>query len=146
MLHVSMKVLPKWWAHVPQWNESVHTIQKVSVKSGHLLLLFYKSFIPSLCISASIAESCIAPAVGVRSRSSQPALHGFLDCLVKSRSGDFSGDLSRARTNGSLRGPVPDCRVDGRAVPSCFGFLCTRKQTENPTEQILRYPKISMIS
>jgi hypothetical protein len=51
----------------------------------------------------------------------------------QSRSGDLSGDLSRARTSGSLRVPNPDCRVGGSAVPSRIVFLCTRKQTGNPT-------------
>jgi hypothetical protein len=50
----------------------------------------------------------------------------------QSRSSELSGDLSRARTSGGLRGPNPDCRVDGRAVPRRLVFLCTRKQTGNP--------------
>jgi hypothetical protein len=53
----------------------------------------------------------------------------------QSRSGDLSGDLSRSRTSGSLRGggQNPDCRVDVRAVLRRFVFFCIRKQTGNPT-------------
>jgi hypothetical protein len=49
----------------------------------------------------------------------------------QSRSGDLSGELSWAQTSGSLRGPNPDCRVDGRQGPSRFVFLCN--EIGNPT-------------
>jgi hypothetical protein len=48
----------------------------------------------------------------------------------QSRSRDLSGDISRARTSGSLRGPNPDCRVDGRAVPSYSFELSARSDVQ----------------
>jgi hypothetical protein len=39
----------------------------------------------------------------------------------------------KSPTNGSFKGPNPDCRLDGRAVPSRFVFLCALKRPENPT-------------
>jgi hypothetical protein len=44
--------------------------------------------------------------------------------------GDLSGDHSRARTNGSLRGLNPDCMVDGRAVLNRFLELSARSDVQ----------------
>jgi hypothetical protein len=48
----------------------------MSVKSRHLLLLFYKNLNPAMqnLKDASMVEVC--------SNFSQPGLHGFLDCLI----------------------------------------------------------------
>jgi hypothetical protein len=103
----------------------------MSVKSTHLLLVFCKIFHPDLCISARVAESykCLC------GRSPFQLLATSFARLPglprQSCSGDFSGDLSRVRTSGSLRGRNLDCGVDERAVPSRFVFLCNRKQTGN---------------
>jgi hypothetical protein len=105
----------------------------MSIKCRHLLLLFYKISIPICVFLSALQNLKNASAVEISSRSSQPASHGFLVCFVSLLVVTSQGDLSRARTSGSLRGPNPDCRVDGRAVPSRFVFLCTRKQTENTT-------------
>jgi hypothetical protein len=64
----------------------------------------------------------------------------------QSRNGDLSDDLARGRTSGSLRMSNPYCRVDGRTVPSRFVFLCTRKQTGNPTETNFPISQTSIIS
>jgi hypothetical protein len=58
-------------------------IQKVmSVKSGHILLLLYKISIPIYEFLPALQDLKDASAVEVRSSSSQPASHGFMDCLV----------------------------------------------------------------
>jgi hypothetical protein len=92
------------------------------------LLLFYKIFIPIYAFLPAVHNLKDASAVEVLATS----FARLPELPRQSRSGDLSGGLSRARTNGSLRGPNSDCRVDGRAVPSRFVFLCTRKKTGNP--------------
>jgi hypothetical protein len=47
------------------------------------------------------------------------------------RSGDLSGDLSRARTSSSLRGPNPECRVDGSAFLSHSFELSARSDVQS---------------
>jgi len=107
----------------------------MSVKSRHLLLLFLQNPHPDLCISTSIAQSsrCLCGRSPFQLLATSfiqlPGLH-------QSHSGDLSGDPSRAQTSGSLRGPNPDCRVDGRAVPNHCVFLC---------KQTFWYPKTSII-
>jgi hypothetical protein len=54
----------------------------ISVKSRHLLLLLYKISIPIYTFLPTLQNLKNASAVEVRSSSSQPASHGFLDCLV----------------------------------------------------------------
>jgi hypothetical protein len=54
----------------------------MSVKYRHLLLLFYKISIPIYAFLPALQTLKNAPAVEVHSSSSQPASHGFLDCLV----------------------------------------------------------------
>jgi hypothetical protein len=54
----------------------------MSVKPRHLLLLFCKISVPYQCISARVADVKTASAVEVRSSSSQPASHGFMDSPV----------------------------------------------------------------
>jgi len=54
----------------------------ISVKSRHLLLLFNKLPIPIYAFLPVLQNLKDASAVEVRSSSSQPASHGFLDCLV----------------------------------------------------------------
>jgi hypothetical protein len=54
----------------------------MSVKSRHLLLLFYKISIPIYAFLPALQNFLDASAVEVRSSFSQPASHGFLDCLV----------------------------------------------------------------
>jgi hypothetical protein len=49
----------------------------MSVKSGHVLLLFYKISIPSYAFLPALQHLKDASAV-----ESVPASHGFLDCLV----------------------------------------------------------------
>jgi hypothetical protein len=56
--------------------------QMMSVKSRHLLLHFYKISIPISTFLPALQNLKNAPAVELRSSSSQPASHGFLDCLV----------------------------------------------------------------
>jgi len=71
------------WAHLT-YNELKVYIQKqiMSIKSGLLLLLFYKISIPIYAFLPVLQNLKDASAVEVHSSSSQPALHGFLDCLV----------------------------------------------------------------
>jgi hypothetical protein len=54
----------------------------MSVKSWYLLLLFYKISIPIYAFPSAMQNLKNATAVEVRSSSSQPASHGFLDCLI----------------------------------------------------------------
>jgi hypothetical protein len=54
----------------------------VSIKSRHLLLLLCKISIPIYVFLSALQNVKYASAVEVRSSSSQPASHGFLDCLV----------------------------------------------------------------
>jgi hypothetical protein len=54
----------------------------ISVKSRHLLLLFNKLPIPLYAFLPVLQNLTDASAAEVRSSSSQPASHGFLDCLV----------------------------------------------------------------
>jgi hypothetical protein len=94
----------------------------MSVKSRHLSLLLYKIFIPIYAFLPALQNLKNAT-----SFARLPALPR------QSRGGDLSGNLSRARTSGSLRGTNPDCTVDGGSVPGRFVFLCSRKQTGKPT-------------
>jgi hypothetical protein len=89
----------------------------MSVKSRHLLLFLYKISIRSLHFCQLFA-TCFSRLPGLTRQS---------------RSDDLPGYLSRTRTRVSLRGPIPYCMVDGRAVPRRFVFLCTRKKTGNAT-------------
>jgi hypothetical protein len=54
----------------------------MSVKSSHLLLLTSKISILIYAFLPALRNLKNASAVEVRSSSSQPASHGFLDCLV----------------------------------------------------------------
>jgi hypothetical protein len=116
----------------------------MSVKPRYLLLLFYKISITIYAFLPALQNLNMYLRCG---RSSFQLLATSFARLPgqprQSHSGDLLGDLSRNRISGSLRDPNPDCRVDGRAVPSRFVFLC--KQTRNQREQICRYPKISII-
>jgi hypothetical protein len=53
-----------------------------TVKSRSLLLRFYKIFIPIYVFLPELQNLKYASAVQVRSSSSQPASHGFMNCLV----------------------------------------------------------------
>jgi hypothetical protein len=53
-----------------------------SVKSRHILLLFYKISIPIYAFLPTLQTLKYASAIEIRSSSSQPASRGFLDCLV----------------------------------------------------------------
>jgi hypothetical protein len=52
------------------------------VKSRHLLLLFCKIFIPIYAFLPALQDLKDASVVEVRFSPSQPASHGFLNCLV----------------------------------------------------------------
>jgi hypothetical protein len=52
------------------------------VKSRHLLLLFYKISFPIYAFLPALQNLKDTSAAEIRSSSSQPASHGFLDCLV----------------------------------------------------------------
>jgi hypothetical protein len=54
----------------------------MSVKYGHLLLLFYKISNPIYAFLPALLNLNDASAVEVRSSYSQPALHSFQGCLV----------------------------------------------------------------
>jgi hypothetical protein len=54
----------------------------MSLNSRHLLLLFYKILIRIYAFLPVLQNIKNASAVEVRSSSSQPASHGFPDCLV----------------------------------------------------------------
>jgi hypothetical protein len=54
----------------------------MSIKCRHLLLLFYKISIPISAFLPASQDPKNSSAVEVLSSSSQPASHGFLDCLV----------------------------------------------------------------
>jgi hypothetical protein len=56
--------------------------EMMSVKSWHLLLLLYKICIPICAFLSALRDLKCASAVEVRSSSSQPASHGFLDCFA----------------------------------------------------------------
>jgi hypothetical protein len=118
----------------------------MSVKSRHLLLLLYK--ISNLIYAFLPALQNLKNASAVRSpfqllATSFARLPGL---SRQSRSSNVSDDLSRAGTSGSLRGPNPYCRVDGRAVPSrsCSSVPVSKRGTQR--EQTFRCPKISIIS
>jgi hypothetical protein len=53
-----------------------------SVKSWHLLLLYYKISIAISAFLPALQNLQDASEVKVRASSLQPASHGFLDCLV----------------------------------------------------------------
>jgi len=55
----------------------------MSVKSRHLLLLFYRFSIPIYAFLPALQNPKNASEVKVRSSSSKPASHGFLDCLIR---------------------------------------------------------------
>jgi hypothetical protein len=118
---------------IPRWNEHTHTKTNDVKKSMHLLLLSYKISI-SICAFLPAFENlknclcCRSPFQLLATSFAR-----LLGLPRQSRTGDLSGNVSRARTSGSLRGPNPDCRVDGRSVPNRSVFLCTLKQTGNPT-------------
>jgi hypothetical protein len=67
---------------IQQWNAATHTEQITSVKSRHLLLLFYKISNPIYAFLPALQNLKDASAAEVRSSSSQPASHGFLDHLI----------------------------------------------------------------
>jgi hypothetical protein len=54
----------------------------MSENSRHLLLRFYKICIPIYAFLPVLQDFKNVSAVEIRSSSSQPASHGFLDCLV----------------------------------------------------------------
>jgi len=54
----------------------------MSVKYGHLLLLFYKISNPIYAFLPALLNLNDASAVEVRSSYLQPALHSFLECLL----------------------------------------------------------------
>jgi hypothetical protein len=54
----------------------------MSIKSRHLLLLFFKISILIYAYPPALQIVKDNSAVEVRSNSSQPASHGFLNCLV----------------------------------------------------------------
>jgi hypothetical protein len=56
--------------------------QMMSIKSRHLLLLLSKISIPICAFLSAFQNLKDASAVEVRSSSSQPASHGFLNCIV----------------------------------------------------------------
>jgi hypothetical protein len=56
--------------------------EMMSVKSKHILLLSYQISIPIYAFLPALQNLKHASAVEVRSSSSQPASHGFLDCPV----------------------------------------------------------------
>jgi hypothetical protein len=105
-----------------QWNEGVHTKQIMSVKSRHFYYFYTKSPFQSVhfCQRCRILK-CLcywSPFKLLATRFAR--LPGL---LRQSRSGDFSGDLSR--------GPNRNVRWLGEQFPAVF--LCTRKQTGKPT-------------
>jgi len=53
----------------------------MSIKSRHLLLLFYKISIPIYSFVPALQNLEDATALEFRSSSSQPASRGYLDCL-----------------------------------------------------------------
>jgi hypothetical protein len=137
MTLIFTKIVPKVMStFILQWIESIRTNINVN-KSYASFITFLQISVPICAFLPALQNLKNASALEVRSSSSQPASHGFLDCLVS-----LSGQLSRDRTSGSLKEPNPDCRVDGRAVSIRFVFLCTRKQAGNQTGN----PKIFIIS
>jgi hypothetical protein len=90
----------------------VYTQKEMSIKFRHILLLFYKISIPIFAFLPALQNLKDASVVEVRSSFTR------FPGLCQSCSGDLSGNLSRAQTNSSLKGPIPDCRAGGRAVPS----------------------------
>jgi hypothetical protein len=117
-----------------QWNEGIHTKTNDISNIYASLITFLQNLHPDLRNSAIIAEFLR----GFYGRSPFNLLATSFECFLdwisrQTRSGDLSDDLSRVRTSGSLRGSNPYCRVDMRAAPSRFVFLCTRNQTVNPT-------------
>jgi hypothetical protein len=64
----------------PTMKRSIRT--KKSVKSKHLSLLFYKIFAPIYAFLPALQNLKYASSIEVRSSSSQPASHGFLNCFV----------------------------------------------------------------
>jgi hypothetical protein len=116
-----MVVIPKGMStFILQWNRGIDT--KTRVRSRHLLLLFYKISIPIYAFLPGLQN--------LKGAATSLTWLPALPCL--SCSSDLSGDLSKAQTGGSLRGPNPHCRVDRKAVPSCFVFLCTHRQKGIP--------------
>jgi hypothetical protein len=102
----------------------------MSVKSRHLLLLLYKISFPIYAFLPALQNLKDASAVQVRSSSSQPASHGFMDCLVS---------LVVVTSQVIFQGPEqvvvwgrpnPDCGVDGRAVPSRYFELSARSDVQ----------------
>jgi len=98
----------KQWAHL-SYNETKVYVQKqmMLVKSRHLLLLFYKLSITIYAFLPALQNLKDAIQLLATSFARLPGLPR--PC----HNGDLSGYLSRSRLSGSLRGPYPDCRVDG---------------------------------
>jgi hypothetical protein len=115
-------------------HETKMYIQKlvISIKSRHLLLLFYKISIPFYAFLPALQNLKHVFAVEVRSSFSQPALHGFLDCPFSLVVVTFQVIFQGPEQVIVWGGQNPDCRMDARAVVRRFVFLCARKQTGNP--------------
>jgi hypothetical protein len=92
----------------------------MSVKSRHLLLLFYKISSQSMYF----CQCCRILKMHLQYLAISFAQLPGLPC--QSHSGDLSGDLSRSWTSDSLRGLNPDCR----AVPSCSFELSVRSDVQ----------------
>jgi hypothetical protein len=117
----------------------------MSVKSRHILLLFYKVSIPIYAFLPELQNIKNASAVEVRSSSSQPASHDFLDCLVS---------LVVVTSQVILQGP--EQLVDwgskirilgwmGEQFPAvlCSSVPVNKRGTQR--QQTFAYPKISII-
>jgi hypothetical protein len=117
--------------------------QMIPVKSRHLLLLFYKISIPIYAFLPALQNLKYASMVEVRSSSSQPASHGFLDCLVSPVMVTSQGPEQVVVWGGQIR----TVGWIGKQFPA-FLLNCLQGQTCNvrPREQTFRYLKISIIS
>jgi hypothetical protein len=129
------------------YNETKVYIQKqiMSVKSRHLLLLFYKISIPIYAFLSPLQNLKDASAVEVRSSSSLPASHGFLACLVNlvvvTTQISFKGS-NKWQSEGRQTRTV-ECMGEQFPVVLCSSVPVSKRGTQR--EQTFRYPKISSI-
>jgi hypothetical protein len=126
-----------------QWNEGIHTKTMVSVKSSHLLLLFYQISIFIYAFLPVLQNLKDAHAVEDCSSSSQPASHCFLDCVnltVVTSQVIFQGPEQVVVWVGQIR----TVWWMGEQFTAILCFSVTKWGTQ--WEQIFQYPRIFIIS
>jgi hypothetical protein len=136
----------QWNARARLYTYTHKQTQMMSVKSRHFLLLFYKISVSIYTFLPELRNLKNASAVEVRFSSSQPASHGFLDCLVSLvavKSQVIFQEPEQVVVWGSQ---IQTVEWMGEQFPAvlCSSAPVSKRGTQR--EQTSRYPKISIIS